>query len=58
MFRIEYETPFRKGWLHTEYWRPEEADQIAYQLITTADGDITRVAVVEQAGYVYSERVL
>lgn len=57
MFKIEYETPDRVAWLGTEYWRPEDADQIARQLVAGSGGQITRATVIEQAGYVYSEWV-
>lgn len=57
MFKIEYETPAKTDWLRTEYWRPEEADQIARQLVANSGGVILRATVVEQAGYVYSEWV-
>lgn len=57
MFKIEYETPVKTGWLRTEYFDPEDADQIARRLIEAADGEIVRTTVVEQAGHVYSQRV-
>lgn len=57
MFKIEYEAGDKIGWLRTEYWRPEEADQIARQLVAGSSGSIQRATVVEQAGYVYSEYV-
>lgn len=55
MFKIKYETPEKTGWLRTEYYSPEDADQIAKQLVAGGRGDIIRTTVIEQAGHVYSQ---
>jgi hypothetical protein len=58
MFKIEYERrDGNSAWLATEYPNPEDADQIAKRLLATAQGDLVRTTVVEQAGYVYSQHV-
>lgn len=58
MFKVEYE---RKDgvsrWLHTEYYDPDDADQIAKRLLSGSQGELVRTTVVEQAGYVYSQHV-
>lgn len=56
MFKIEYETEaLGSRWLVTQYDNPDDADRIAKKLVESADGDILRTTVVEQAGYVYSQ---
>jgi hypothetical protein len=58
MFRIEYErNDGNSAWLHTAYDDPDDADNIAKRLLVTAQGDLIRTTVVEQAGYVYSQHV-
>lgn len=57
MFKIEYQSRDGViGWLNTEYPNPEDADQIAKQLVDHT-GEIVRTTVVEQAGHVYSQWV-
>jgi hypothetical protein len=58
MFKIEYERrDGNSAWLHTAYDDPDDADNIAKRLLATAQGDLVRTTVVEQAGYVYSQHV-
>jgi hypothetical protein len=58
MFRIEYERPDGiSAWLATEYYDPEDADQIAKRLLVTGFPELVRTTVVEQAGSVYSQHV-
>jgi azurin len=58
MFKIEYERADGiSNWLKTEYYDPDDADQIAKHLLRGSGNEIVRTTVVEQAGYVYSQHV-